>query len=98
MFEQISINHAERLAEEIDAVLIDLRSKEEYQQGHIKGAINLPFEQLEQSFPYGKEQTVIVYCELGIRSMRASKQLFEQGYTVINTIGGVNQYSGELVQ
>lgn len=98
MFEQISINHAERSAKEMDAVLIDLRSKEEYQQGHIKGAINLPYEELEQNFPYGKEKTVILYCELGIRSMRASKQLFEQGYTVINTIGGVKQYSGALVK
>lgn len=97
MFEQISINDVLRFTKEMKGILIDLRSKEEYCQGHIKGAISLPFEQIEQDgLPYGTNQTIVLYCEYGIRSMRMSKKLFEEGYLVVNTIGGLNQYSGQL--
>lgn len=98
MFEQISINQVEETVREMGAILIDLRSREEYEKGHIKGAISLPFEELERKFFYRKNQPVVVYCEMGSRSMRASRWLYERGYQVVNTVGGIQQYTGVLVK
>lgn len=97
MFEQISINDIIFTAKEKRAVLIDLRSKEEYEAGHIQGAISVPMEEIEENgFPFSAERTFILYCDHGTRSMRASKMLYDQGYHIINTIGGIYQYSGPL--
>lgn len=98
MFDQISINDAEFVTKERKAILVDLRSKEEYESGHIKGAINIPMEEIEDGkFPFSSDRIFVLYCDHGIRSMRASKMLYEQGYRVINTVGGIYQYSGSIV-
>ena len=78
------------------AVLIDVRSEEEYEEGHLKDSMNIPLNKLAAiSLP--KETPLFVYCLSGARSRRASVFLRKTGYDVIN-IGGIVDYSGELVR
>ena len=82
-------------------VLLDVRSREEYEMGHLQGAVNLPYHELEsleyrqRSIPelmgYGP---VVVYCGYGSHSMMAARILERMGYEVINTSGGLSYYRG----
>ena len=70
-------------AYEKGAVIIDVRSKEEFKEGHIKGAMNIDIAVLDKSYSkIPKNREVIVYCRSGSRSMVAKRFLSEQGWTV----------------
>ena len=74
---------AAHIAKEKGALIIDVRSKKEYDTGHIKDSINIPIDYLDKM--YGripKEKEIIVYCRSGSRSMVAARLLREQGWTV----------------
>ena len=77
------------------AVLLDVRDAEEYIQGHIPGAVNLPLENLDR-LAAPKEKPVFVYCLRGMRSRRAVRMLKRQGYTDVRSIGGIMQYNGPV--
>ena len=67
-----------------NAILIDVRSPQEYKENHLNGSINLPLYDLERNcdkIKYNKEDTLIIYCQSGNRSKRALKILLDQGYT-----------------
>lgn len=82
-------------------VLVDVRTKEEYAEGHIEGAILLPLDQLEtlaeEQLP-DKDATILVYCRSGNRSAQASALLVELGYTQIYDFGGIMDWPGEIVK
>lgn len=72
--------------------LVDVRFKEEYEEGHIKGALLLPLPQLEEKAPAclpDKEATLYVYCRSGQRSTKACTKLKALGYTHVYNIGGI---------
>lgn len=76
------------------AVLIDVRSKQEYQEGHIQGAINIPNFELasraEKEIPK-KNQLIVTYCQYGGRSRNSYMQMKKMGYTnVYNLYGGLD--------
>lgn len=77
-----------------DAVLIDLRDEEEYRAGHVKGARNIPYEEIEEgrSFPRGK--ILVLYCDRGGASLKAAKLLAQRGYRTRSVIGGFEAYRG----
>ncbi|MDD3347644.1 rhodanese-like domain-containing protein [Oscillibacter sp.] len=75
-----------------DAVLLDVRTAEEYAQGHLTHSVNLPLDQLS-SISYGKDVPLYVYCHSGARSARACDWLRRHGYEAIN-IGGIMHYRG----
>jgi phage shock protein E len=66
------------------AVIVDVRTPQEFQQKHVKGAINLPVEEILQGhlkkLPKGKE--IVVYCRTGSRSSVSAKVLREKGWSV----------------
>ena len=75
------------------AILIDVRSNQEYREGHLKGAINIPdFEiqnEIQRKIPR-KEQLIILYCQNGSRSKNASNIMKKMGYTnVFNLKNGI---------
>ena len=75
------------------AVLIDVRSNQEYREGHLQGAINIPdFEiasKIQKELPK-KNQLIVVYCQYGGRSQNAMKIMKNNGYTnVFNLYGGL---------
>lgn len=71
------------------AIIIDVRSSEEYNEGHIANAINIPVDTIN-TITYDKDDVIIVYCASGVRSANAAKALVDQGYTnVYNLDGGL---------
>lgn len=100
-YTHISMDVAEEYMEEKNVIVVDVRTEEEYQEGHIKGAINIPLHAIDGTV-VGKlkdyHQKILVYCESGNRSIQASAKLAALGYKNIYEMGGLNQYHGELVK
>ncbi len=98
-FEHINIRKIVATALSRDAIMIDVRKKEEFHKGHIPMAINVSMSQLEKGIvTLPKKKTLIVYCETGATSIRAARMLCEMGYTVINCVGGLKDYKGSLTR
>ena len=94
-FQTITTNEAINLIDK-GAVLIDVRTTEEYAEGHIKNAINIPLDQID-TINYPKDEVIIVYCASGIRSNEAANKLLDKGYTnLYNLDGGLLNWGGEL--
>lgn len=72
------------------AILIDVRSPQEYKEGHLNGAISLPEYEIKENVETilkNKKEIIIVYCSSGSRSKKAQKELIEMGYeTVYNLL------------
>ena len=78
-----------------DVVILDVRSQEEFDSGHIKDAILLPHDVIREranSVLTDKNQTILVYCQAGRRSEIASRALIEMGYTSVFDFGGINEW------
>ena len=87
-FENIKIQDTEKYIMPGD-ILIDLRETEDYLKGHLPGAVNVPFDKLEDVFVrIEKGRNVFLYCETGSHSMLASRILSSKGYKVYNLYGG----------
>ena len=81
-------------------ILVDVRTPEEYREGHIPGAILLPVSDIEakaESELPDKSAAYIVYCRSGSRSAAAASQLVEMGYENIYDLGGINDWPYEKV-
>ncbi len=80
------------------AVLLDVRTEEEYREGHIPGSINLPLNQISriaEQVPQ-KDTPLFVHCLSGARSGSAVQHLKQQGYTAVRNIGGISRYRGKI--
>lgn len=80
-----------------DVVIIDVRSSDEYRSGHIKDAINLPLDVIE-NIDIPKEQKIIVYCHSGRRSREAAIMLINLGYENVLDMGGIINWPYEIVE
>ena len=81
-------------------MILDTRTQEEFDEGHIPGAINIPNESIgneEISALPDKDQLILVYCRSGNRSKQASEKLAALGYTNVVEFGGINSWPGETV-
>ena len=80
------------------AVLLDVRTLDEYRQGHIPGSKNVPLQSLDKvtSFVNNQDTPVFVYCHSGARSSQAVSALQRMGYTNVKNIGGVAAYAGKV--
>ena len=80
-------------------VILDVREQDEYDAGHISGAILIPFTQIEakanEMLP-DKDQLILVYCRSGRRSKIAAEALAELGYTNIKEFGGILDWPYEV--
>lgn len=77
------------------ALLIDVRTKEEYDSNHIEGAINIPLDDISsqiESKVKKKDKKIIVYCQSGNRSNMARGILKKLGYTNIYDLGSINNW------
>lgn len=84
-----------------DYVLLDVREKEEYDQGHIEGALLLPYasvEELAETMLPDKDKTVLIYCRSGRRSAIAATALADLGYTDVKDFGGILDWTYEVVK
>lgn len=81
-------------------ILLDVRTKEEYESGHIKDAILMPIDTLEKEAPKtlnDKEAPIIVYCRSGNRSANAANILVNLGYKNVYDLGGIIDWPYEIV-
>ena len=101
-FRQVSPSDAMTIMkEELDYIILDVRTPEEYESGHIPGAINVANEIIRGKEPVelpDKDQLILVYCRSGNRSKQAAHKLVKMGYTNIVEFGGINQWTGEIVE
>jgi len=81
-----------------DAVLLDVRTPQEYREGHIPGSRNVPLHALDDvnDLVGNKSTPVFVYCYSGARSRRAASTLQEMGYTRVRNLGGIAAYTGKV--
>ena len=80
-------------------IILDVRTKEEYDEGHIPGAIVISHEEIEekaQNVLTDKDQLILVYCRSGRRSKIAAEALVELGYTNIKEFGGIIDWPYEV--
>ena len=80
-------------------IILDVRTQEEYDQGHIPGAIQIPHEEIPEKAEdvlTDKDQLILVYCRSGRRSKLAAEALVELGYTNIKEFGGIQDWTYEL--
>lgn len=100
-YTQISQDEAMKMMkEQSDYLIVDVRRPDEFAEGHIAGAVNVPNETIEDEAPDAlpdKEQTLLVYCRSGNRSKEASQKLADMGYTNVYEFGGINTWKGEIV-
>ena len=80
------------------AVLLDVRTSQEYQDGHIPGSQNVPLQQLDkvEEVTENKDTVLYVYCRSGARSRQAVSLLQAMGYTNVHNIGGIAAYHGKV--
>lgn len=70
-------------------ILLDVRSEEEYHNGHVEGAINIPVDNLRDRLSeLDPNKTIVEYCQVGIRGYVADRILSQNGYKVLNVTGG----------
>ena len=89
-----------QMEKETDFVLLDVRRQDEFDAGHIPGAVCIPNESIgstEISQLPDKNQKIFVYCRSGNRSKQAASKLVKLGYTNIIEIGGIIDYPLEPV-
>lgn len=89
----------QKLNEKAPIVLLDVRTQEEFDNGHIPGALLLPYDEIDkkaaQLLPE-KEKEIIIYCRSGRRSAIAKDSLEALGYTNVKDFGGMNRWQGKV--
>lgn len=100
-FVQITMDEAQEALENAqNHLLVDVRTPEEFAEGHIPGAINVPNESIADTpievLP-DPDQEIYVYCRSGRRSKEAAQKLSAMGYTHIIEIGGIQDWKGEII-
>lgn len=101
-YQQISQEEAKEMMDSQEVLILDVREQDEYDSGHIPGAVLLPVgsiteESAAEVIPE-KDATVLVYCRSGNRSKTAAKTLAELGYTGIYEFGGITTWPYEVEQ
>lgn len=90
----------ERFRATPDAVLLDVRTAQEYSEGHIPDSQNLSLDSLDKAAEIIKNKNVpvFVYCYSGARSSQAAAYLKQTGYLNVENIGGISAWRGEVTQ
>ena len=101
-YTQISQAEAkEMMAKDDGHVIVDVRREDEYNAGHIPGAIRVTNEEIGDTMPAelpDPDQIILVYCRSGRRSKEASEKLAKLGYTNVYEFGGIIDWDGEVVK
>lgn len=100
-YREITMDEAvDMMTRENDYIILDVRRPDEFAEGHIPNAINVPNETIGTAeIPQlpRKDQLILVYCRSGRRSKEAAAKLVQLGYTSIVEFGGILDWKGEIV-
>lgn len=98
-YQQITQEEAKEMMDTQEVIILDVREQDEYDSGHIPGAVLLPVGTIDEDTAAEvipeKDSTVLVYCRSGNRSKTGASALAELGYTNIYEFGGINTWSHE---
>ncbi len=101
-YKQIGQEEAKEMMKRDDGhIIVDVRRQDEYDNGHIAGAVLIPNESIGTSQPEqlkDLDQIILVYCRTGNRSKQAAQKLADMGYTNVYEFGGINTWDGDIVQ
>ena len=99
-YQQITQEQAKSMMESQDVIVLDVREQDEYETGHIAGAVLLPVgsitEDSASSVIPALDTVILVYCRSGNRSKTASQKLIDLGYTAVYEFGGINTWPYEV--
>lgn len=100
-YHKISGEEAKEMMNKGGVTVLDVRTAEEYADGYVPSAINLPVEEIGAEQPEllpDKEATLLVYCRSGRRSKAAADKLVDLGYTKVYDFGGIIDWAYETVK
>lgn len=99
-YKKITTDEAKAMMSD-DVVILDVRTEEEFAEGHIENAILIPDNEIAnkaETILYDKKTVILVYCRTGRRSENASKELIKMGYTKVYDFGGIVDWTGYIVK
>lgn len=100
-YKKINAEEAKAMIDREDVIILDVRTQEEYDSGHIENAVLLPVTEIadkaEEILP-DKDAKILIYCRSGNRSATASKDLIRMGYTNVYDFGGINSWPYGIVK
>ena len=89
----------EYLDREIPLFLVDMRNPDAYCKAHIRGAVNIPANELKQRVrELPTDRLIVLYCYHGPNSMRAARCLASLGYEAVDVYGGIQAYRGKYLE
>lgn len=97
-YHKITSEEAKQMMDAGNVTIVDVRTEDEYNQGHVPGAILIPLQTIGDEMPEQlpeKDASLIVYCRSGVRSKQASDKLVALGYTSIYDMGGIIDWTYE---
>lgn len=95
-FELINSKDMDQFVNSKNALILDLRDKYAFNNGHILNSINIPMVEFEKKYrTMPKNKIIVIYCETGGTSILAAKELFDIGYVTRALVGGIKGYSGK---
>ena len=101
-YKQISQEEAKEMMNREDGhIIVDVRRRDEYDEGHLPDAILIPNESIDKTRPQelpDLDQIILVYCRSGRRSKEASEKLAAMGYKNVYEFGGIITWTGETVR
>lgn len=95
-YEKITPEEAKRLIDRGHVRIVDVRRRDEFESGHIPGAICIPGEEIDLDEPEqlsDKKEDILVYCQSGRRSQNAALKLVRMGYENVRDFGGIEEWS-----
>ena len=102
MYEQITAEDAKKIMDSGEEhIILDTREQDEFDEGHIPGAILIPYTQIEnkaEKMLPDKDKLILVYCRSGRRSKIAAESLSKLGYTNVKEFGGIIDWKYEVVK
>ena len=101
LYKRISQEKAREMMEKLNEyIILDVRTKEEFQEGHIKGAVNIPNKDIgdEYILDVDLDTCILVYCRSGHRSLQAAAKLALMGYDNIYEFGGIITWEYEITK
>ena len=100
MYEQITAEDAKKIMDSGDKhIVLDTREQDEFDEGHIPGAILIPYTEIEskaEEILPDKDMLILVYCRSGRRSKIAAESLAKLGYTNVKEFGGIIDWPYEV--
>lgn len=89
--QQVTLDEAQQLLDQ-GAIFVDVRSEQEFAQGHLPNAINIPLDEVGQHVEVFRQKPALLYCQSGTRSQSAISQLKRHGLSQVHNLGAMDRW------